>query len=66
MLSDQLEQIVGAVRDRLDGCRVVDVANDCHLSQSGIYRILAGGHPSLATLKTLCHYFDNHGPDDIR
>lgn len=63
MLSEQLENVIGAVRERLDMSKVSDVAESCGLSQSGVYRILGGGNPSLATLKTLCRHFDNEGTE---
>lgn len=61
MLSEQLEQVIGAVRDHLEKCKVQDVSEKCGLSQSGVYRIIAGGHPSLTTLKVLARHFDNEG-----
>jgi uncharacterized protein (DUF2267 family) len=57
-LTEQLRQIIHAVRERLMMADAEAVAAALDISKSNIYRMRAGGTPSLQTLELLAYYFD--------
>lgn len=57
-LIEQLRHVLHIVRERLLMAETDTVVADLGISKSNVYRIRAGGTPSIQTLELLAYYFD--------